>query len=229
MATKEQTFIALAGDNWSCRGCVHREICAAPCKPVSLALDNIAALNLEIETEKELQYFSRKSSKEFLWSELDIEQVSTFCNENTDELFKDTGENFKLTQIFIDRFFRNLSMMDIANKYDITHTQAVGFYSRSLKRVRSLIENMNSNYQGSHFVESHPEISVDDKAFILNKIFGINRAEIAKLENVSKNIIDKRVQRSTLKIQSVLEPAQALAELKKQADLRRNQRQKKAA
>jgi hypothetical protein len=98
---------------------------------------------------------------------------------------------FWQTGIFIDRFLNKWTFKDLAVKYDTTVEKARKVYQAALKRLQEEIEALDGR-EGPHNFEPWKKM-VEERSgsfpagmrwFLLNKLFQMRPAEIARMEGV---------------------------------------------
>jgi hypothetical protein len=183
-----------------CEKCARREGCNTPCRPVELYLaqDNLAVFEktgIGENGEEITIIFAR--SREIRESELP--RISHKTNEpidspfttEADSPFANFNPDLKQTGIFIDRFFNKWSYEDLAVKYDTTVKEATKIYYAAVKRLQAVVEALDGK-EGPHNIEPWKKM-VEERSgsfpkgvkwFLLNKLFQIRPAEIARMEGV---------------------------------------------
>jgi hypothetical protein len=184
-----------------CKKCFHREGCKTPCRPVEvyLAQDNLAIFEKTGvgENGEEITIIFAQSKK-FI-RECELPRISSNTDEPVDVFtteaespFAGFNPDLKQTGIFIDRFFYGWSYEDLAVKYDVTVGVASSHYYNAVQRLRAVIEAMDGG-KGSprnfgpwkQMVEERSgSFPLGVKWFLLNKLFQMRPAEIARLEGV---------------------------------------------
>ena len=98
----------------------------------------------------------------------------------------------KQTGIFIDRFFHGWSYEDLAVKYDVSTEIAQSHYYNAVQRLQAVIEAMDGGKDSPHNFEPWKKM-VEERSgsfpsgvkwFLLNKLFQMRPAEIARMEGV---------------------------------------------
>jgi hypothetical protein len=185
------------GNAGLCAKCRHREECKAPCAPVELylAYENLAIYEKSgtLDSGEDIQILFTYG-KEI--RESSFPTISDRTAEAVDVL--STGENpfagfnphLKQTGLFIDRFFRHWSFEDLAVKYDLTLAQAKKHYRAAVDRLREVLEALDGQDKSIHNFDAWKQM-VEERSgnfplgvkwFLLNKLFSLRPAEIARLE-----------------------------------------------
>jgi hypothetical protein len=117
------------------------------------------------------------------------------CQESIDDRqfespFKHFEPKKKKTGIFIDRFFHKWSYKDLAVKYQIPVSQVRSAYHAGKQRLLEVIAALDSSkpIKLDHFREQIAKRSGSlpngQRWYLLNKLFGLTPAEIAKFEDI---------------------------------------------
>jgi hypothetical protein len=183
-----------------CEKCSRREGCETPCRPVELY---IAQENLTVfektgigENGEEITIIFAQSKNFIRESELPQvsdkteEPIEVFTTE-ADSPFASFNPDLKQTGIFIDRFFNKWTYEDLAVKYDTTVPGVRRLYHTAVKRLLDVVEALDGK-EGPHNFEPWKKM-VEGRSgsfpagvrwFLLNKLFQMRPAEIARMEGV---------------------------------------------
>ena len=163
-----------------CTKCVKRQTCIEPCRPIEKYLREGKCFNAEIHTEREIICFP-SSGRELRFSEIPgyrFEEVEA-CTESP---FTTFNPKYKQTGIFIDRFFHGMSVDECALKYEITNNDVSCIYKNAKARLLQGLKVLDDKYLAMKSVQRKGrKFSVDEKLFILNKLFDIGERELEKL------------------------------------------------
>ncbi len=183
-----------------CQQCSHYDTCKSPCRPVELYLaeDNLAVFEKTAigKNGKEVTIIFARSREVSecmiprISSETD-KPVDVFTTEG-DSPFAGFNPSLKQTGIFIDRFFHGWSYEDLAVKYDVTVEVASSHYYNAVQRLQAVIEAMDGGKEGPHNFEPWKQmveersgsLPVGVRYYLLNKLFQMRPAEIARMEGV---------------------------------------------
>jgi hypothetical protein len=128
-----------------------------------------------------------------------LPQVSDKTDEPIDPPFTSEAESpfagfnpdLKQTGIFIDRFFNKWSYEDLAVKYDTTIEGARKIYQAAVKRLLNVVEARDGKEGPRNFEpwkkmveERSGSFPAGMRWFLLNKLFQMRPAEIARMEGV---------------------------------------------
>jgi hypothetical protein len=183
-----------------CEKCSHREGCKVPCRPVELYLaqDNLTVFEKTGigENGEEITIIFAQSDKFIRESELPQvsgktgEPIEVFTTE-AESPFAGFNPDLKQTGIFIDRFFNKWSYKDLAVKYDTTVEGARKIYQAALKRLQAVIEALDGGKEAHNFEPWKKMVEERSGSFpkgvrwyLLNKLFQMRPAEIARMEGV---------------------------------------------
>jgi hypothetical protein len=98
----------------------------------------------------------------------------------------------KQTGIFIDRFFHGWSYEDLAVKYDVSVDVAQRRYYNAVQRLQAVVEALDGGKDSARNFEPWKKIvevrsgnfPAGMRCFLLNKLFHMRPAEIARMEDV---------------------------------------------
>jgi hypothetical protein len=119
------------------------------------------------------------------------EPIDVFTTE-AESPFTSFKPDLKQTGIFIDRFLNKWSYEDLAVKYDTTAEGAKKIYHAALKRLQAVVEALDGGKDSPHNFEPWKKM-VEERSgsfpagmrwFLLNKLFQMRPAEIARMEGV---------------------------------------------
>jgi hypothetical protein len=182
-----------------CEKCARREGCDTPCRPVELYLaqDNLTVFEKTGvgENGEEITIIfarSREIPESMLpkISDKTDEPIDVFTTE-ADSPFAGFNPDLKQTGVFIDRFFNKWSYEDLAVKYDVTVEEARKIYHAAVKRLLDVMEALDGK-EGTRNFEPWKKM-VEERSgsfpegvrwFLLNKLFQMRPAEIARMEGV---------------------------------------------
>ena len=188
MGKKEATW------NSVCDKCHNQRSCKRPCWPIEYLLSQVTDGSMEKQTgEKELTHFGHHHEKRF--SDLNEATLKKAVYEIADEDPFDPFEpspryddlEFQPTQktadIFYMRFFLGKSYLEIAEKHGISRRTASSVYSAGRRRVVEVLSIVDGRDKGLKFcaARARNSFSRHEKAFLLNKVFGLAFTEIAEL------------------------------------------------
>jgi hypothetical protein len=183
-----------------CEKCSHREGCKTPCRPVELYLaqDNLCVFEKTGigENGEEISIIfarSREIPESMLpqVSDKTDEPIDSPFTTEADSPFADFKPDLKQTGIFIDRFFNKWSFADLAVKYETNAAGARKLYHVAVKRLLEVIEALDGKEGPRNFEpwkkmveERSGAFPLGVKWFLLNKLFQMRPAEIARMEGV---------------------------------------------
>jgi hypothetical protein len=183
-----------------CERCSHWEICKTPCRPVELFLaqDNLAVyektavgkdgkkITIVFAHGREIQ----ESALPPISAKTDEPVDSPFTTE-TESPFASFNPSLKQTRVFIDRFFHGWSYEDLAVKYDVTVEVAQSHYYNAVQRLQAVVEALDGKDSICDFEpwkkmveERSGSFPAGMRWFLLNKLFQMRPAEIARMEGV---------------------------------------------
>ncbi|MBM4300781.1 MAG: hypothetical protein FJ121_04510 [Deltaproteobacteria bacterium] len=117
------------------------------------------------------------------------EPIEVFTTE-AESPFGGFNPDLKQTGIFIDRFFHKWTYKDLAVKYDTTVEKARKVYQAALKRLQAIIEALDGGKDTHNFEpwkkmveERSGSFSEGIRLYLLNKLFQLRPAEIARMED----------------------------------------------
>ena len=183
-----------------CDKCKHKETCARPCWFLETLLSE-ETIGIDKPTGNEITYYGVSywekrfseifpaTLKRLVFEAVDENQVDP---ENPpdpetprDERFDDLGytPQQKTADIFYMRFFQGKSYREIGKKYAIGPREAANVYGHARKRVIEIIEALDGRDRGIKFCVDRARngFTNHQKAFLLNKVFGVSFPEIAAL------------------------------------------------
>jgi hypothetical protein len=182
-----------------CEKCARREGCDTPCRPVELYLaqDNLTVFEKTGigENGEEITIIfarSREIPESMLpqISDKTEEPIDVFTTE-ADSPFAGFNPDLKQTGVFIDRFFNKWSYEDLAVKYETTVEGAKKLYHAAVKRLLNVVEALDGKNGPRNFEpwkkmveERSGSIPAGMRWFLLNKLFQMRPAEIARMEGV---------------------------------------------
>ncbi len=185
-----------------CQQCSHYDTCKTPCAPVAryISQDGLAVYEKTAigENGEEISIiFARsreipESALPQISGENDDPIDSPFTTE-ADSPFASFKPDLKQTGIFIDRFFNKWSYEDLAVKYDVTVEGARKLYHAAVKRLLDVVQALDGKEDSirdfgawRQMVEERSgSFPLGVKWFLLNKLFQMRPAEIARMEGVS--------------------------------------------
>ncbi len=128
----------------------------------------------------------------------DVESIFGTDNESAFSSFQATNKG---TQIFIHRFFKGWQFKDIAEKFDISETNAKSTYHLALQRFQDgldvLDERKKLNNSAVYALQNSAtfaQLSNNIKFYLLYVLFGLTGEEIADITGEGKIKVNKGVQ-----------------------------------
>jgi hypothetical protein len=191
-----------------CPKCSKYKSCKSPCYPVKqfLAEDNLSVyektgVSENGESVTILYARSRETQQSMLSIGVDNrgdprvsnKEQAAFSSEN-DSPFASFQPSLKITGIFIDKFFSNLSYADLAVKYDMSKQTAIKTYYNAVNRVLGVLEAMDRKEFTDKRIDLYKkrtkqrtgDLPKGQKWYLLNKLFGLRPSEIAEMEGLDK-------------------------------------------
>lgn len=173
-----------------CDDCDMKDCCETPCQKVR---DILWKDNRVMERRFGDCIVCYPKGKEVHFSDLDQGQLNQF---SSDDVVPWTTEDFRLTQtkVFVERFFNHVSCKELAERYDVKENTVVAMYRDALKQVEKLLKVMDSRKQGIKAMRPD-RFTEDQKLFLLSCVFGFTQAELSRMLNISRSIINVKVNR----------------------------------
>ncbi|WP_419661505.1 uncharacterized protein Dvar_19390 [Desulfosarcina variabilis str. Montpellier] len=202
-----------------CEDCQKRDRCRRPCKEVERILwsenrvmerhypDHIVCYPKRGEV-----HFSELTETKFKDSGKVQKSADDFSNDDAIE-FNTDDLTLRKTQVFVDRFFNRMPVSILADKYGVKENSISTIYKQAIEQVGKLVDAMESRRAGLKAVKAG-RFTDDQKWFLLAHVFGFSQAEIARMFNLSPNIVHSRVKRMTDRYACLFEheePASACA------------------
>ena len=103
------------------------------------------------------------------------------------EVWPGTATKYKMTGIFIDRFFRGWSFADLAIKYDCNVEGAADLYYHGRERLKVALAKLDlaQRPQLKRMQQNTGKLSNQVKYFLMAKVFDLTSREIAEIMGVN--------------------------------------------
>jgi hypothetical protein len=177
-----------------CEECHHKTLCSRPCWPVEFILasgGNSAGLEKRAmyDGKSILMHFGG-NKHEVRFSDLSQTAMKDVFN-TADHQAVDREERErelpfeprqKISEIFYKRFFLGIGFDELAQDFNCSNSDAASRYSAAQKRLIILLEALDGRDAALTFCDkAKKSLTKDQKAFLLNKVFGFPVQEISKL------------------------------------------------
>ena len=181
-----------------CADCKKRDRCKRPCKEVERIL---RAGNRVMERHFDDMIVCYPMGKEVHFSELkeSIDGPKTTVEDFTyDDLPEFSTEDLRLrkTAVFVDRFFNRMPVSLLAEKYGVEENTIVSIYKQAQEHVERIIEALDARREGIKATKPD-KFNDDQKFFLLSHVFGFPQAEVARMFNRDRNVVNQKVKRMT--------------------------------
>jgi len=190
-----------------CGKCPHKIICKTPCEPVKqyLAHENRAVYEKCYTNDAGQQIsivYSRP--KEFNFSTFQREGDTDKNKQNKFEMalstenesaFASFEPNLKQTRLFIDKFFKKMSIEDLSVKYDMKPDKVHEYYAQAKRRVFDILEHLDAARPlklerfWKRIEQRSGSMPKGQRWFLMNKIFMLTPSQIAEIENASADSV----------------------------------------
>lgn len=185
-----------------CRKCSHRANCKSPCSPVKeyLAHENRAVFEKTYTNEegqqisiiysrpKEINFSSFK--KEGQTDKNRSNKLEMALSTENDSAFAHFEPSLIQTRLFIDRFFKKMSITDLSTKYEITPEQVYIRYEQAKRRVFDVLEHLVSSRRlkldsvWKQIEARSGALPKGQRYFLMSKVFMLTPQQIAELEGL---------------------------------------------
>lgn len=173
-----------------CADCKKRDRCKRPCKEVERLL---WADNRVMERQYQDKIVCYPKNQEVHFSELEARQVEAFSSDDIPE-FRTEDLRLRKTAVFVDRFFNRMPVSLLADKYGVEENSIVSLYKQALEHVEKIVEALDARREGVKATK--PDKFTDDqKFFLLSHVFGFPQAEVARMFNRDRSVVNQKVKR----------------------------------
>lgn len=174
----------------TCNDCKERATCKAPCATVNAILWHENRV-MERHSSKDIVCFPMRGEVHF--SELQDHQLDDFSN--SDVIPWASGDaRLRKTAVFIERFFNKVPCRELAERFGVKENTIVCMYRDAVESVEKIIEALDSRREGMKATKAD-RFTNDQKYFLLVSVFGFSQAEVARIFNRDRNMINQKVKR----------------------------------
>jgi len=173
-----------------CATCKKRNECKNPCKAVNAILWKD---NRVMERHFRDVIVCYPQGKEVHFSELKDHQLEDFSS--NDVILWSSGDvRLRKTTVFIERFFNKVPCKELAERFGVKENTIVCMYAQAVESVEKIIEVLDSRREGLKATKSS-RFTDDQKFFLLASVFGFSQAEVARMFNRDRNMVNQKVKR----------------------------------
>jgi len=172
----------------TCNECSERDTCTAPCATVNAILWHENRI-MEKSGEKDTVCFPMNKEVHF------CECASYKLDRATEGVPWSSGDaRLRKTAVFIERFFNKTPCKELAERYGVTENTIVSIYGDAVESLNKIIDTLDARKGGIKAMKPD-RFTEDQKYFLLVSVFGFTRAEVARMFNRCRGMVDQKVKR----------------------------------
>jgi len=180
-----------------CADCKKRARCKRPCKEVERILSADNRRTMEKHYRDSITLYPKTHEVHFTELKEFTDGLRTTVEDFTyDDLpeFKTEDLRLKKTAVFVDRFFNRMPVSLLADKYGVEENSIVSLYKQALEHVEKIVEALDARREGVKATKPD-KFNDDQKFFLLSHVFGFPQAEVARMFNRDRSVVNQKVKR----------------------------------
>ena len=118
---------------------------------------------------------------------------SEFSTENESAFLSGQNPKKQQTSVFIDRFFRQMPFLQIAEKHNISRQKVSGSYSDAKKRIEKVVKAMDRSEHAKSHERTQIKMQRNVRIFFLFALFELSVTEIANMMGMHQSHVSRDI------------------------------------